>query len=181
MSTYTIFTWNVRGIHTPKRRYSIYSYLKRHSVHIAFLQDTHLALPEVSRLRRRWRGQLNAMGYSTFAKGALIWIRPGVPFVEEVQIVDDQGRYVLVQGHLAGRALVLGSIYAPNSEQASFFHILSCQLSGWSDYPWLLGWDFNSVLDPILDFSFSPLPTAPTMAAARALSTWATNWRLLDI
>ena len=132
-------TWNVRGIHTPTRRYAVYSYLKRHSVHIALIQESHLTQAETHKLRRRWRGQIWATSYSTYARGAMVWIRPGVPFSAEESLIDVGGRYVFIKGKMDGHPLVLGCVYAPNIEQAPYLQNISEILSHWGGCPWLIG------------------------------------------
>lgn len=181
MTIIKIGTWNVRGIHTPSRRYLIYSYLKRHHIQIALLQETHLPKPEIALLQRRWRCQIYATGYSAFARGVLIWVRPGVPFEIQDTVIDAEGRYVIVRGMLDGRQVVMASLYAPNTEQGVYLDSLSCVLAPWHGIPLILGGDYNSVLDVSLDRSFPPLPGRNMYTAMKALINWATQWRLTDI
>lgn len=47
---------------------------------------------------------------------------------EEIEI-DLHGRYELAKGRLKGMHIVLGSIYAPNTDQGTFWHTLSGLLS----------------------------------------------------
>lgn len=63
MTALNIITWNVRGKHTPSKRYAIYAYLHRHTAHVALLQETHLQASEIAHLRRRWRGQIYSTNY----------------------------------------------------------------------------------------------------------------------
>lgn len=67
--------------------------------------------------------------------------------------MDANGRYVLVHGTLDGTHIVLGSVYAPNSEQDKFLEVLTNALTGWKSYPWVIGGDFNMILDVDLDSS----------------------------
>ena len=181
MSPIKIITWNVRGIHTPARRYAVYSYLKRHSVHIALLQESHLIQTETHKLRRRWRGQLWATNYSTYARGTMIWIRPDVPFTAEETLIDAEGRYVFIKGKMDGHPIILGCMYAPNTEQATYLQNVSETLSRWGGYPWLIGGDFNSVLDFHLDRSFPPMQSTPATSNAHTLSNWLRQWHLTDV
>ena len=181
MTPIKIITWNVRGIHTPARRYAVYAYLKRHSTHIALLQESHLTQTETHKLRRRWRGQLWATNYSTYARGTMIWVRPDVPFIAEESLIDIEGRYVFIKGKIDGHPIILGSMYAPNAEQAKYLQNVSEILSRWSGYPWLIGGDFNSTLDVQLDRSFPPLHSTNATSNAHALSDWLRQWQLKDI
>ena len=176
-----VITWNVRGMHTPTRRYAIYAYLKRHAIQIAMLQETHLTLEENKKLRNRWRGQLWATKYSAYARGAAVWVRAGVPFVALDEQIDQEGRFVMVRGKLDGRDILLGSIYAPNVEQNEFWQRLSKVLAQWKGVPWLLGGDFNTGLDINLDRSFPPLRQTGATTNTIALQTWLTQWELTDV
>ena len=64
-------------------------------------------------LQRRWRGQIFATEYSAYARGLLIWVWAGVPFESAGTKIDKGGRYVLVEGRLDRKPLMIASIYAP--------------------------------------------------------------------
>ena len=110
---------------SPSKRQKIYAYLCRRGAHIVYLQETHLAKGEAIKLQRRWRGKVFATETSAFAKGALIWVRPGVPFEPLETRIDKEGRWVLSKGRLNGEEVTLGSIYAPNQGQLEFLGELS--------------------------------------------------------
>ena len=136
---YNILTWNLRGMGSPSKRHKILMYLKRRNIHIALLQETHLVEVEVKRLQKRWRGQLFATEYSGYARGALIWVRAGVPFETTMKKIDRGGRYVLVDGKLDGKPLMLASIYAPNQEQVAFLEELSGYMGAMINQDRILG------------------------------------------
>ena len=156
--SYSIFSWNIRGMRTARRHYTIYSSLKRHTAHIALLQESHFTAEEALHLQRRWSGQAFSIACSAFARGALIWLRAGIPFQLRDKIIDLGGRYVRLQCRLDGSPLVIGSTYAPNTDLASFLTDLSHCLACWAHLPWILVGDFNCMLNPSLDHSFPPLP-----------------------
>ena len=166
---YKILSWNVRGMNSMTKRYKILSQLNRRGVHIALLQETHITLKEGQALQKRWRGQLYYTTYSAFARGTLIWVRHGVPFLQQSSLVDPEGRYVAISGQLAGRDIALLSIYAPNIEQMMFLESLSAKLSEYLQKPILVGGDFNCVADVTLDRSHPPLRDSPTNRTARSL------------
>ena len=119
-SEYKVMTWNVRGIATPLKRHRVYSYLRRRHIQIACIQETHLTKVELTKLGKRWRGQVFGMCYSAFARGVLIWVAPGVPFVKTKVTIDQEGRYVLLEGELDGRSLNVAALYCPNVNQKAF-------------------------------------------------------------
>ena len=80
---------------------------------------------ELDKVTKRWSGQVFGTGPSAFARGALIWIAPGVPFVKSWVFVDSEDRYVPLEGTLDGKSRNLVSIYAPNVGQGKFFQRIS--------------------------------------------------------
>ena len=168
-SEYVIITWNVRGLGSPSKRQKIHAYLHRRGVHIALLQETHLTKDEVTKLQRRWRGRLYATETSAYARGALIWVRTGVPFEASDIRIDKNGRWVMVRGRLNGQEITLGCIYAPNQGQLQFFQEMSSVISEVRTDKMMIGGDFNCVLDVALDRSTHSPPT-PSPPASQHLS-----------
>ena len=97
---YTIITWNVRGLGLPALRQKIYAYLHRRVAYIAYIQETYIAKGEAVRLQRRWRRQIFATEASAFARGALIWVLPGMPLETSEVKIDKDGCWVLLRGRL---------------------------------------------------------------------------------
>ena len=147
---------------------------------MALLQETHLNGVEGKALQKRWRGQIYYTTFSAFARGALIWVRPGVPFQCVKSWIDPDGRYVAVTGRLGGRDLTLVSIYAPNVEQGKFLMELSGKLASCLTGPVILGGDFNCVADIRLDRSHPPLRDSPVCRLAKQFTTWQSKWGLID-
>ena len=156
MASVKILTWNVRGLNNMRKRYGIQAYIKRRGAQVVMLQETHLLKKEGAALQRRWRGQVYNTTYSAFSRGVLIWIRPGVPFQEHKVIVDEEGRYIILCGKLHGRDIALINLYAPNTDQPEFLNRLSRHLLSITEYPLVIGGDFNCIPDVILDRSHPP-------------------------
>lgn len=151
-------------MHTARKRYAIYAYAKRQQAQIICLQETHLSQEELCKRQKKWRGTFCATTYSAFARGALVWIRPGIPFHETGRKVDIEGRYALLEGLLDGKPILIGSIYAPNIDQAPFWGVLTSTLERFSSSPWILGEGYNCSLDLALDRSYPPTKHSPARA-----------------
>lgn len=132
-------------------------------------------------MRKKWRGQLYATNYSAFARGAALWIKHGVPFDLLESKVDDQGRYILLKGPLDGTLIILGSIYAPNFDQDQFLQRLGLALTEWDGIPFMLGGDWNALLDVHMDRSHPPLQNTTVAKLTSAFFNWTIGWRLTDI
>lgn len=91
-----------------------------------------------------------------------------------------EGRYALLHGLLDGQPVVLGSIYAPNTDQGKFWGTLSRPLSAYTQAPWILGGDFNCVQDITLDRSYPPHPASPIIAQGARFASWMAHWALTD-
>ena len=94
--TLRLLTWNVRGLGTYKKRYRVLTYLKQHNIQVACLQETHLTDSEVTKITKKWSGQVYAATYSSYARGTLIWVAPGVTFRMTYVEADVEGRYVVL-------------------------------------------------------------------------------------
>ena len=178
---YTLITWNVRGMGSPTKRHKVLMMLKRRGVHIAFLQETHIGKGEALKLQKRWRGRIFATEYSAFARGALIWVRAGVPLEVGKAHIDPEGRHVILEVKLNGKDLLLGCIYAPNTGQIQYLAELSAALSLTNASPLVIGGDFNMVADTNLDRSIPPLLGASIHRTAEGFRTWLSNWGLEDV
>ena len=178
---YTLITWNVRGMGSPAKRHKVLMMLKRRGAHIALLQETHISKGEALKLQKRWRGRIYATEYSAFARGALIWVRAGVPLEVGKSYIDPEGRHVILEVKLNGKDLILGCIYAPNTGQGQYLTDLSGILSLTGVRPKILGGDFNMVADTDMDRSTPPLLGAPIHKVAEGYRVWMNNWGLEDV
>lgn len=177
LGSYNFVSWNVRGLGAVQKRHRIHAYLLRRKAQIVFFQESHLTDSETQKTRKKWRGKL----YSAYSRGATIWIRHGVPFELLEQRRDDQGRYLLLKGNLDGTLIILGNIYAPNSDQDLFYTRVGTALAEWTDIPWILGGDWNAPMDIDLHRSHPPLHGTNASKLAHTLATWAEGCGLTDV
>ena len=180
MTSVKVLTWNVRGMNTMKKRYGIQAYVKRRGSQVVMLQETHLLREEGAAIQKRWRGRVYHTSYSAFSRGVLTCIRPGVPFPEHRVLIDDAGRYIIVCGKLHGRDVALINVYAPNTDQQMFLDKLSGLLMSLTEYPMIVGGDFNCIPNVTIDRSHPPLPKSPVHRMAKCMREWENRWQLLD-
>ncbi len=55
---YKYVTWNVNGLNQRLKRKKVILYLRKHSIGIALLQETHLTDYEHQNLKKQWPGQV---------------------------------------------------------------------------------------------------------------------------
>ncbi|KAJ1128304.1 hypothetical protein NDU88_006683 [Pleurodeles waltl] len=63
-------------------------------------------------LQRHWRGQIYATGFSSYSRGALLWVDRGTPFTSDEVATDPESRYVFVKGRLDACHILLRRLYA---------------------------------------------------------------------
>lgn len=105
---YRIVTLNVNGLQNPIKRGKIIAKMKRENQHVIFWQETHLLQAEHEKLKKL--GFRNTF-YSSYAKGHVrgiaILLSNKVTFQPSTQIINKEGRYVLVKGILDSREVTL--------------------------------------------------------------------------
>lgn len=148
-----LISWNVKGLNHPVKRKKVLTHLKHLKTGIAFLQETHLRRLDHARLKCGWVGQIFHTTFQAKARGVAILMDKHVTFTPSSSITDPNGRYIIVTGQLYNTKVMLANIYAPNTEDAQFFHHLFKQLPDLNSHLLIMGGDFNLCLDPALDRS----------------------------
>lgn len=157
-------SWNVRGLNNPIKRNKIFSHLSKLHSQIVYLQETKLLNKDHSRLLRGGFTQCFHSNFNCKSRGAVIIIHRDVHYVETKTITDKNGRFVITQGKLFNRPVVLANVYGPNWDNASFFTTLFSILPDLHSHDLILAGDLNCTLDPALDRSSSKV-TSPSKSA----------------
>lgn len=172
-------TWNVKGRNEPVKRGKILSHLKSLFSDIMFLQETHLKRTAQVRLRCKWIGQIYHSNFSAKSRGTAILIHKGVPFKHNLTISDKEGRYVIVVGEVFSVPLTLVNVYGPNCDNPEFFKKVFDLIPNISDTNLIIGGDFNCVLDPYLDKSYSTKIVSSN--SSKFLNSYITNSNMFDV
>jgi exonuclease III len=145
-------SWNCRGLHTLTKIKQVMTRIKQLQSKIVFLQKTHLMSNDICRIRNRWPGQVFSASFSSQARGVITMIHKSIPFQTVKTIQDPSGRYLIVQGTLLSKSLILVNIYGPNDDIPKFYCNLFLTLSSLSG-SYVIAGDFNCTLDPVRDRS----------------------------
>uniref|UniRef100_A0A3P9HFR2 exodeoxyribonuclease III n=1 Tax=Oryzias latipes TaxID=8090 RepID=A0A3P9HFR2_ORYLA len=156
-----ITTLNVKGINHVIKRRKVLSMLKKDGVQIALLQETHLTNLEHLKLKRDWVGQIYYSSFNSKSRGVAILIHQNLALTVDKVIQHADGRYILVTGLLYGEKILLGSVYAPNTFDSSFYSKFLAEVSSVSSTHILIGGDFNCGLTPSTDYN-PPKTQAPS-------------------
>ena len=109
-----------RGIRDFQKRKTIFTWIKKHKVDIAFLQETYSSQEIKHQFKLQWRGKMMFAHGTNHSKGVLIL------FIENLQIdirhvlEDDEGRYIFVEALVQDAPLLLVNLYAPTQHQEQF-------------------------------------------------------------
>ena len=119
---------------------------------VVFLQETHLLSEDVSKIARRWQGQVLSAPYTTHARGVMILIHKSVPLRVQNVVKDSAGRYIMVQGRLLSETITLINVYGPNEDDPKFYDSLFLTASNLPGQ-YIIAGDFNCTLDSSRDRS----------------------------
>jgi len=87
---------------------------------------------------------------------------------------DKEGRYVMVVGTIAGIKITILNIYAPNEDYPQFFKNVFSLLAQKGEGMYLIGGDFNCVLDSHAD----RLPAVRGTQSKKSKSSFRNNERI---
>lgn len=172
-------SWNVKGINNPIKRTRVFTHLKSLNADVMYLQETHLRLNEQIKLKKPWIGQIFCSKHSDKTRGTAILIKKGIPFIQLTTIADNRGRYIIVEGSLYGKRIILANVYGPNFDDDSFFSSFIEALPDLTQCQLILGGDFNFVLHPQLDRS-NPGPNSKISKAGTIIHNFMESYALVD-
>lgn len=130
MTVLKCISYNINGLNNPIKRKKLLGELKKRQCSIAFIQETHLLTSEHTKLKWEWVEVVCSSSCSLGKKrGVAILFNKSIYFNTTKEIVDDEGRYVLVIGSISGKALTLLNIYRPNGDNPKLFKDLALLLA----------------------------------------------------
>ena len=127
------------------------SRLHQQNCSFVFLQETYSSKECENTWQAEWGGKVFFNHGTKHSKGTMVLFRPKLIFQIEKQIVDKNGRYIILDGTFADNHIVLVNIYAPNdvNQQVAFFKELENRLQEYSEETIIIGGDFNCTLSEL--------------------------------
>lgn len=170
---------NILGLNTPEKRSQLLYSLQQSKAHIALIQETHFRTDNIPKLHNNnFPTAYHASNKDAKSKGVSILVSKHCPLqVTELQR-DTQGRFLFLKGSLHHRPITIANIYAPNSQQVTFFWNTLQQLISFQSGTLNVGGDFNIALTPSLDTSNGA--SSLTYRALRAIKIQLSNLLLHD-
>jgi len=149
---YKIVTLNVNGLHNPIKRSRIIAKMKRERIQVIFWQETHLSPLEHEKLKKLgFQNTYYSSHKSGRRRGVAILISNAVNFEFKSEIIDKEGRYILVKGKLDNKEVTLINLYAPPGDTKSLFKKIFDLIATESYGTLIFGGDLNVHLQPLLD------------------------------
>ncbi len=140
--------FNARGLAESKKRRAVFHWIKRFHNGVTFLQETHCSVEIENAWKRDWQGEIIFNHGTPHSCGVAILFPKNVEYITNCIKTDDNGRFLLVDIDIGGENMILVNVYAPTkdkaNEQEEFLAFLQRILI-------LIGGDFNTYLDPVLD------------------------------
>lgn len=135
----------------------MFTWLQTHnpSNTVFFLQETHSSVDHEQTWRSEWGSDMFYSHGTTESKGVVIMFPKQLDVTVSQQINDDHGRYILLDCLIDSSRFILVNVYAPTknhvTEQCHFLTSLQEALEPFSGENLIVGGDFNTILNPVLD------------------------------
>lgn len=145
------YSQNVRGLNNKIKRRMVFKNFRRLKADIICLQETYCT----NENERFWSAEWGARAFyangTSNSRGVAVLFRKNSSIKVLNVDKDENGRFLIITIKLYGKEIVISNIYAPNEDCPEFFSTLIRHLNRASSPEWLIGGDFNLVLNAILD------------------------------
>lgn len=132
----------------------VLNHLTKLQADVCLLQETHLSDHKSSTvLNSPQFPHIFLANYNTRQRGVAILLSNKINFTHNSTISDPQGRFIAINISIYNNPLTIINVYGPNKDDPSFFHHLFSHLTNLPSSDLIIGGDFNTVLDPLIDRS----------------------------
>lgn len=174
---------NARGIRDLQKRKSIFTWIEKQKSDITLLQETYSTPEILTDWKFQWRGEMIYSHGSNHSRGVLVLINEQLQFELKNTVIDDNGRYILLEMTIQDSPFLLLNLYAPTklNEQAAFFEEILSVIQTTSfdtECRIIIGGDFNVHLDAALDNSGGKIETKSTVKKIQDIML---EYNLIDI
>ena len=153
-----LISLSARGLRDYRKRRTVVNWLKKHTHKnaVILLQETHSIKGNERIWNSQWRGEVRYAHGTHNSKGGLIAFKDGVNLDIQTEIVDSDGRFIIIKTIINESNVVIVNYYAPNDEPSQVEtltkidrHIRSLKLEDSTTF--LFRGDFNMYFDTKLD------------------------------
>ena len=146
-----ICTFNVKGLGDYKKRSQIFEYLKSNNYAICFLQELHCEGKTYNLWQKQWGNDAFFSGSSKNSMGVGILLNSNFTYkvVEYKNIID--GRLQSLKLVINDKEYTFLNVYGPNNDNVDFFNTLEKYVIDNNSDTFIIGGDFNTVIDVTKD------------------------------
>lgn len=172
---------NVKGLSNPRKRRAIFTWWR---AELIFLQETHSTKNSECKWKKEWGSDIIFSHGSSNARGVAVLIKSGLDIVIQHELLNSNGRLIILKVKIKDKNYLLANIYCPNKnkEKIRFYQNLSATLRRIdpdSDHNIIIGGDFNCPLNPTLDKKGGIL--IPRQHEINLIENFQNEFSLLDI
>ena len=144
-----ICTLNVKGLGDSRKRNQIFHWLKENKYDICFLQEVHCKSKDTDKWANYWGSEIFLSGNSSNSAGVAILLNKPYEVIKHTEILV--GRLQALSIEINDTEVILLNIYGPNNNDKTFFEQLETFIAENDDKTFIIGGDFNVVLNTNLD------------------------------
>ena len=161
-----ICSLNVRGLRNALKRRCIFNWIRQSEFNLILLQETH-STPEIERFWcHEWGFKIEFSHGSSASAGVCILFKPSAAYEILSVDKDSNGRLLLILLKINETLFTVVNIYGPNKDEDSFFTSLQSVLHDKGEEPFIIGGDFNTVINPKVDRYPNSIQNHPNCAIA---------------
>jgi len=165
---FKLLSLNARGIRDFHKRKTIFTWIMKQKVEIAFLQETYRSQEIENRFKLQWWGEILFAHGTNHRKGVLILFSENLQIDIRNVLGDNEGRYIFVEELVQDAPFLLVNLYVPtkNQEQCVIFDGVANTLEDFTLDPncqIIFGGDSNSHLDSNLDNLAGRMKSKPSV------------------
>ena len=152
----SLLTLNVRGLNNCKKRRSLFDRFRKQKPDLVLLQETHSRENVVKEWDNEWGNEIIYSHGTNDSRGVCIMFKKGLDYVINDSVIDQMGRYIIINITVRSTGYSIINVYAPNkqNEQYVFYSKLSDIIERKCNVDperILIGGDFNIPLNPQID------------------------------
>ena len=137
----------MKGLGNKNKREHIFEWLKYNSFDICLLQETHSTTKVETEWENEWGGKAYFSGFKSNSEGISIMINKKLSFdeINYTEIIKGKLQALTIQAN--NKEITLLNLYGPNSDDSTLFNTLEKFMEENEDCNFIVGGDFNTVLD----------------------------------
>ena len=146
-----ICSYNVRGLGNDSKREQIYSWIKEKNIDICLLQVTHSSEETNNVWKQQWDSHAFFSGEKSNSEGTGILINSkfSCDIINYTDIIT--GRSQALDIKVNNKEITIINIYGPNKDDSAVFDKLENYIINNEEKTFIIGGDYNTVLDPNID------------------------------